>query len=48
MGEYNVMTRKRIRDLKEMNESGSKSYPLAVCGIIGVETSGSAASDGVK
>jgi hypothetical protein len=48
MVEYNMMMRKRNRDLKEMNESRSKSYPLAVRGIIGVETSGSAASDGVK
>jgi hypothetical protein len=48
MGEYNVMVNKRCRDLKEMNESGSKSYPLAVRGVIGVETQGAATSDGVK
>jgi hypothetical protein len=48
MEEYNVMMKKRSRDLKEMNESGSKSYPLAVRGVICVETSGSAISDGVK
>jgi hypothetical protein len=48
MGEYNLMMRKRSRDLKEVNESGSKSYPLAVHGIIGVEKSSSATSDGVK
>jgi hypothetical protein len=48
MAEYNMMMRKCNSDLKEMNESGSKSYPLAVRGIIGVETSASAASDGVK
>jgi hypothetical protein len=48
MGEYNVFMKKPSRDNKEMNESDSKSYPLAVRGIIGVETSGSATSDGVK